>query len=529
MEGRSDVHHSVFLAQIFNARSDESLTHPREMMLRLLLFFTLSLMTTTAVAQQPAEGDSPELEVYPLAELLDPLKEDRLFSSADIGIQVVNVATGEEVYAYRADENFLPASVMKVVTAAAALRSLGPAYRFTTAVLRDEEAEIDAEGTLVGNLYIWGGGDPQLVVEQIWKMARELKLAGVNKVDGDLVFDSEYFDDEYLIAGWNKKVDITNGPAYFAPISALTVNYNTTAIVVAPGPEAGEPARVELETPVDLFTLENTVTTGRLGSRPWMTIERDVNWKTGEITFTMEGNIPMGEEPWRYYRAVADPKTHFMDVFEEMMAAHGITVTGRSRLARAPTDTVALVSWKSPSLQDLLNQMNKNSSNIIAEQVLKAMGAEVHGAPGTTEKGLQVISDYLTSLGIPAEETSLVNGSGLSRQLTLRPSHITAVLMDMYHDRQVGAEFLASLSVGGQDGTLRRRFNDDEQAGRVRGKTGSVNGVYCLAGFIDAGDGEVYAFSFLVNNFSRSSRPVRRLQNRFGESLLELPAPEDSP
>ena len=503
------------------------------MSLRLLLTFLLSLTTTSAIAQQPGDGaesgDAAELEFYPLAEILDPLKEDRLFSSADIGLQVVNVATGEEVYAHRADENFLPASVMKVVTAAAALNTLGPSYRFTTAILRDEETELNAEGTLAGDLYIWGGGDPQLVVEQVWKMARELRLAGVYKIDGDLVFDAEYFDDEYLIAGWNKKVDITNGPAYFAPISALTVNYNTTSIVVAPGPEVGEPARVELETPVDLFTLENTVSTGRLGSRPWMTIERDVNWKTGEITFTLEGNIPMEEAPWRYYRAVADPKTHFMDVFEEMLDAHDIEVEGRSRLAKAPTETVALVSWKSPSLQDLLNQMNKNSSNIIAEQVLKAMGAEVHGAPGTTEKGLRVISEYLSGLGISPEETSLVNGSGLSRQLTLKPSHITAVLMDMYHDRTVGSEFLASLSVGGQDGTLRRRFNDEEHTGRVRGKTGSVNGVYCLSGFIEAGDGEVYAFSFLVNNFSRSSRPVRRLQDRFGESLLELPSPDASP
>jgi D-alanyl-D-alanine carboxypeptidase/D-alanyl-D-alanine-endopeptidase (penicillin-binding protein 4) len=260
-----------------------------------------------------------------------------------------------------------------------------------------------------------------------------------------------------------------------------------------------------------------------------MTIEREVDWKSGEITFSLEGNIPLGEDPWRYYRAVADPKTHFMAVFEEMLDAHGIKVKGRSRLGKAPRDTVALVTWKSSSLQDLLNQMNKNSSNIIAEQVLKAMGAEVHGAPGTTEKGLMVISDHLASLGIPESETSLINGSGLSRQLTLRPSHITAVLLDMYHDRQVGSEFLASLSVGGQDGTLRRRFNDDEHMGRVRGKTGSVNGVYCLAGYIDAGDGKVYAFSFLVNNFSRSSRPVRRLQDRFGESILDFSQEEGTP
>lgn len=470
----------------------------------------------------PARAAEPEEPTFPLSAVLDPLQSDRLFRDAQIGIQVVNAATGEEVYAYAADEAYVPASVMKVITTAAALRTLGPAWSFTTAVLQEEDAEIDEDGALQGDLYIWGGGDPSLVVEDLWRIARDLRLAGVRSVQGDLVFDREYFDNEILIAGWNKKADITNGPAYFSPISALTVNYNTTCLVVAPGPEAGGPARVELETPTDLFTIVNNVTTGRVGSRPWMTIEREVDWRSGEIEFTLEGNIPLEELPWRYYRAVADPSLHFAAVFRAMLAAHDIDVSGSDRFARAPSGTTVLVSHRSQSLGALLALMNKNSSNIIAEQVLKAIGAEVHGVPGTTEKGLMVVRDYLSSLGIDPAEFNLLNGSGLSREQVMRPTQITAVLLDMYHDPLLAPEFLASLSVGGQDGTLRRRFSEEGQVGKVRGKTGSVNGVYCLAGFIQGGDGEVYAFAFLVNGFRRSSRPVRRLQDRFGEAIIEL-------
>ena len=485
-----------------------------------------------AGGDEPGGGDAAGVgdagaTLYPLSALLDPLQADRLFRETTIGLQVVNTRTGEEVYAYHADEALIPASVMKVVTAAVALRTLGPAWQFTTALLVNEDTELDAEGVLKGSLYVWGGGDPTLVVEDMWRMARDLRIAGINTIEGDLIFDGEYFDQDYLIAGWGKGADITNGPAYFAPIAALTVNYNTTCIVVAPGQEAGQPARVLLETPTELVELESEVVTGRPGSRPWMTIERDVDWAKGSVKVKLAGSIPITEvEPWRYYRTMPNPSLHFADTFRKMLEQQGIRVKGRNRLGKAPDrDVRVVVSHKSEPLQHLLAEMNKSSSNIIAESVLKAIGAEVRGVPGTTAKGVEVIQEYLTGLGIPASDYTILNGSGLSREQLVPPSLITAVLLDMKDDRRVGPEFLASLSVAGQDGTLRSRFPDEKYAGRVRGKTGSVNGVYCLAGFIQGGDGETYAFAFFVNDLERSSRTVRKLQDRFGVALLDLSPP----
>ena len=510
--------------------------------LRLILL--CGLLSLPAAAEQPTSSspDAAEqaelqaaaeeaIERFPLADVLDPLQADRLFRDARVGIQVVNTRSGEEVYAYGADEAFIPASVMKVVTAAVALKTLGPSWQFTTAMLTGEDAEIDEDGVLKADLHVWGGGDPTFVVEDMWRMARDLRLAGVNTVEGDLIFDGEYFDQDTLIAGWRKKDDLVNGPAYFSPVSALSVNYNTTCIVVAPGYEAGQPARVLLETPTELVEIESEVQTGRPGSRPWMTIEREVDWDKGTVKFIMAGNIPADEAaPWRYYRTMPDPALHYADVFRKMLEQQGVRIRGRNLLGKAPEDDMRLlVSHKSAPLQHLLTLMNKNSSNIIAESVLKAVGAETGGTPGTTDKGLAAVEGYLSGdLGIPREEYVLVNGSGLARGLQMRPSHVTAVLLDMNADEFVSAEFRASLAVGGQDGTLRRRFSDEAHVGRVRGKTGSVNGVYCLAGFIDGGDGEEYAFAFFVNDFKRSSRPVRRLQDRFGVALLDLPPPEEA-
>jgi len=166
--------------------------------------------------------------------------------------------------------------------------------------------------------------------------------------------------------------------------------------------------------------------------------------------------------------------------------------------------------------------MNKNSSNFVAEHVLKAVGAEVFGPPGTTEKGLRVIGEYLESLGADPDEFHLVNGSGLSRDIALRPSHINSVMIDMAGDRVLGPEFTASLAIGGIDGTLWTRFRGDGVEGRVRGKTGSLNHVHGLAAYVDGGDGELYAFTFLVNDIPTHGRAVRSLHTRFGQALLDL-------
>lgn len=448
---------------------------------------------------------------------LATLLEDRLFTTSDIGIQVVDVITGDEVWAFRADEAHVPASVTKVLTAATALRVLGPAWTFNTDVYGD--GDVDSDGVLDGDLYVRGGGDPTLVVEQVWKIIRDLQSAGVVEVDGDVVFDDTRFEAPGYLPGWNKAVDEANGPAYFAPLGALSLNYNAASLIVGPGAERGAPAQVDLETPASVIRVENSAVTGPARSRPWLKVERERD-PDGGVTFTVSGNVPLDSDNSRVYRAVGDPTLHFMAVFEHLLKERGITVTGKMRRGQTPDSARLLVRHASDPLGIVLARMNKRSSNIMAEQVLRATGMVASDGKGTTAAGLRAMQDYLDTLGIPRDQYNLVNGSGLSRDIRLHPSHVTAVLVDLWHDRRFGPEFQASLALGGVDGTLRRRFGA-ENAALVRGKTGSLNSVYCLAGYLHAGDGHVYAFSFLVNGFSGSSSKVRALQDRFVQTFLE--------
>lgn len=488
----------------------------------------LSVLLAGHLASAAPEPPPPEVQeqldraaAYPLHPAFESLLDDPLFSTADVALQVVNVRTGEEVYGWQPDRALVPASTMKVLTAATALRNLGPAWRFSTELLRD--GEINSEGVLEGDLYIRGNGDPTLVVEKAWKLIRDMQLQGIVEINGDVIFDDTHYAGGHLVPGWDKEVDIANGPAYFAPLGALSMNFNTVDLVIAPGASEGEPARVQLGTPSKIVKLENEIETVRAGRRPWIRIERELDPRGGGLTFKLEGRIAADDGVHRYFRSVGHPLVWTMSVFEDLLAREGIQITGKLKAGETPDEVESVVSLNSQPMSEILNHTLKYSSNLMAEQVLRAVGAEVFGAPGTTEKGLRAVRGYLESLGIPPDQVELVNGSGLSRQIRLRPSHLNAVLVDMYHDPLLAPEFLAALSVSGVDGTLRRRFDDDTEVARVRGKTGSLNGVYCLAAYAHAADGEVYAFSFLVNGHRRSG-PVRALHDAFGAALLAVDA-----
>ncbi len=450
--------------------------------------------------------------------LLAPLTDDRLFKDADVALQVVSLRTGEEVFGWQADQGMVPASTMKVITAAAALKTLGPSYRFTTRLLTDGELRTD--GVLDGNLYVQGGGDPSLVIEKLWKMVYDLRLQGVERIEGDVYFDDTRFDRNWATAGWTKARDLAEGPSYFAHTGALALNFDTIAIVVRPGESAGDPAVVVLETPAPgVVTVDNQLRTTENGHRR-VDLDREVTGRS--MVLTLKGRVPLRASAVRYYRTVPDPTAYFTAAFAAQLREQGITVSGAYLDGESPEDASELLTLKSPPLASILMDMNKYSSNFIAEQVLKTLGAEVSGAPGTTAGGIAVLEDYLASLGIPREEFKLINGSGLTRNARLRPTHLTAVMADMAGDPRVGHEFMASLAIGGRDGTLWARFTDEDEVDRVRGKTGTLDGVHCLAGIVEAADGEIYAFAYLVNELPGSIARARKVADQFCGTLCEL-------
>ncbi|MEM6927730.1 MAG: D-alanyl-D-alanine carboxypeptidase/D-alanyl-D-alanine-endopeptidase [Myxococcota bacterium] len=490
-------------------------------MLRSIVLL-ITLLAPASQAQEPLGGlgsTTPRnLPSDRLDTLLSEVTDSWLFDKARVGLQVVDIETGEEVFARGSDSLLNPASTMKVLTAATALKNLGPSYRFTTEAYVDEDVEVQPDGTLEGNLYIKGHGDPTFVVEDLWKMIRDLELTGVETITGNIIFDDSFHSGSVMLPGWDKKRDIERGPTYFSTLSALSLNMNTAVMVMGPGASVGAPGSIELETPtMGYVEVNNELETGRARSRRRITIEREL--EDNKTVFTVKGSFPIDRRRVPYRRTVGHPTKHFASAFQYMMRKSSIKVKGKYRMGVTPDTAELIVDIPSPPLVAVLMDMNKYSLNFKAEQVLRTVGQEVEGE-GTTQAGLRVVRRYLQSIGVPEKQAVLVNGSGLSRDAFLSPTVLTAVLVDMARDPQVGSEFTASLSIGGIDGTLYRRLRDEP--GRMRGKTGTLDGVHCLAGYLDADNGRRYAFAFLTNwkNRTRVSS-VRSVHDEFARQVFK--------
>jgi D-alanyl-D-alanine carboxypeptidase/D-alanyl-D-alanine-endopeptidase (penicillin-binding protein 4) len=445
-------------------------------------------------------------------DLLGPVMEAHALSRAEVGVQVVRVSDGEEVFARGADRAMLPASTMKVVTAAAALRALGPSYTFRTDVLTVGEVR---GGVLQGDLVLVGRGDPTMVHERLWKLLRDIRQDGIDRVDGDLIVDDSFFDGDPMIPGWDSRHDLETGPSYFPSIGAVALDFGGLTLVVRPGTEVGKAAVVELSTPQRGYVkLDNGVATGRAGSRARVEITRKV--LPGELVLEVRGTVPLDGSTRRYRRSVPEPTPYFLAVLREVLSEAGLVVEGEVRVGVVPPGAEVLRSLNSPPLTSVLMDTNKYSSNFMAETVLRALGAEARGE-GSNEAGLQEVVAYLKRAGVPEHDFRLVNGSGLSRDIRLSPSALTAVLIDMARDRVVGPEFVASLSIAGQDGTLGDRMRSS--GGLIRGKTGTLGGVHTVVGYVVAGDGELYACAFLANEIRGSLEPVKDVQD---ELLMQV-------
>lgn len=479
--------------------------------MRTSLALAFSVLVAPALANEPAPPAQELPGQITQAELVAALQQIPalpVFSKSVSAFEVVNAETGELIHAHGDDRLLLPASTMKLVTAAVALRTLGPAYRFPTWIKYD--GTLAADAVLDGNLYVVGQGDPTMVVERMWRMVADIRSHGVMEIKGDIIFDDSYTVDSVWVPGWNKAEDLEEGPTYFSALGALSLNYNIASIHVRPGAAVGDLAVASFDTPSEVIALDNQLTTGRKGSKYWAKVERSIDEKNTELaTYKVTGNIPLDQAPDTYYRTLVSPTGNYIGVFKDLAKAAGIKVKGKFRRGVAPASSVLLVKSESERLTEILTDMNKQSNNFMAEQVLRAVGAEKLGLPGTTEKGAQVMRDYLAEIGVPSDRYKMVNGSGLSREGVLTPSALDAVLVDMHKNRDLGPEFLTTLAVGGRDGTLYYRFRADGLQGRVRAKTGSLAGVFCLSGYVLAADDQTYAFSFFVNELEGGTTRAR--------------------
>lgn len=449
---------------------------------------------------------------------INSLLDNPDFSEAHIGISILSVETGEYFYKLNEAKNFIPASTQKLLTTAAALHYLGPDFRYVTQLFLD--GDLRENGEYIGNIYIRGSGDPTMSeyfvkepLKIIERWTARLDSLGVKSIRGNIIGDDDYFDDMPYAPGWAWDDFIY---PFSAQIGALSFYDNVVDLIIAQGDTVGKPAQVHIF-PESAFVkaisnVRTVASGGETEALPFKELASNMIY--------LFGTIPYDEDnPNRIYLPVTvdNPTMYFVNIFSESLSRNNIQHRGAlidvDDLSEKPSyyELVPACEYESPPTSEIIKIVNKRSHNFVAEALFKTIAKENLGE-GSFRDGADMALKFAEKAGISPENVTIVDGSGLSRLNLVSPYYQTALLAYM-RTSQYWEEFAASLATPGEEGTLEKRMVKTRAEKSVFAKTGSMNGVSNLAGYVLTSDGETLAVSIMMNNFSCPANAAKNLQD----------------
>ncbi|MGD9897932.1 MAG: D-alanyl-D-alanine carboxypeptidase/D-alanyl-D-alanine-endopeptidase [Calditrichaceae bacterium] len=443
---------------------------------------------------------------------IDYLLSAPAISDAQIGVYIESLENGKVVYHRNEHKLFIPASNIKLYTTAAALANLSTEYRFRTEFYTNG---LIRDGHLEGDLKIKGYGDPTIsgkfydkdifTVFRLW--ADSLKNIGIHYIDGDIVGDDSYFSDDFLGKGWNWDDESFR---YAAQTGALSLNDNCVDISVSPGDSVLHPVKISVVPDPEYVKIINRAETISLDSLSSLKIVR----KRAENIIVISGGLPMGGKEVKQSVTVEQTASYFLHAFSKILNEKKILYSGniKTQVPGVTDGHSLLFKYESPPLPEIINEINKNSNNFYAEQLLRVMGAEFR-KKGSAGMGIDFVNEWATSVGIDPDDILIYDGSGLSRLNLITPYATATLLRHMYHDKDFDL-FYNSLPVAGVDGTLKNRMKGTGAEGNARAKTGFVSHTRNLAGYINDSAGNPYLFVIMVNNYHVPTAYVNLLQDR---------------
>ena len=428
---------------------------------------------------------------------------------ASVSFCVADADNGIISVEYNSLKSLVPASVMKLITSAAALELLGPDYTFKTTL--GYSGSIKKSGKLTGNILIKGGGDPTLGSNNfpdynkdfVLNWGSEIRKQGISKIEGRVLTDDSYFDYLPVPQKWLLE-DVGN--YYGAGVYGLSVYDNTYEIHLKTTADSSKPVitgifpeecRSDIE---NLLIAYGTNEKGYVFSSPYITAA----W--------LAGSVPANKEDYMLKASVPDPPLLMAKILDKELRSDGIKIkhdpsTVRLQPDYTSTDFMPLVDIMSPPLSEIIEVLNHESINLYAEHLTKELGKRFKGI-GSTAAGIEVIKDFLKSAGIKTDGFNMEDGSGLSPSNSINSRTLVDLLIYMKKNGKHFPEFFASLPDAGTEGTLKTYFTDQIFASRLWAKSGSMTRVRSYAGYFTTVSGKNMAFSIIVNNFDGPSRNI---------------------
>jgi D-alanyl-D-alanine carboxypeptidase/D-alanyl-D-alanine-endopeptidase (penicillin-binding protein 4) len=409
---------------------------------------------------------------------------------------------------------------MKLLTTSAALEYLGQDFKYKTNI--EANGSVSSSGELEGDIIIRGSGDPNLsgrfyngnitAVPDSW--ARALRDRGIKKISGDIIADDTIFDRDYINPSWPKN---QLAEWYCAPSCGLSFNDNCVDITVCPEKKPGSVVTLLVEPDTSYININNTCIYTANKKEHGYSLER----KQGTNQIFIKGKFWIGASPQKNWVSVHNPALYLATVFRESLKRIGISVSGGVRLIKEgeiTDDNPDVIVQTVSTLEQTVIATNKQSQNFYAEQLLKTLGAQVKGR-GTSQAGIEVLYEFVDKLGFNRTECFVEDGSGLSRGNKLSPKFITTLLTYM-SKQPYGKVFFDSLPVAGYDGGMRKRVTASQYKDKIRAKTGFIANTSALSGYVNASDGDMLAFSILMNNF-KDLHAVQKIQDNICRVLAD--------
>lgn len=390
---------------------------------------------------------------------------------------------------------FNPASTMKLVTSNAALDILGPAFTWKTQVYATGTQNGDA---LNGDLVIKGSGDPKLVTEKFWQFLRQIRAAGIREIRGNLILDRTVFEDMSYDAS---RFDGDPLKPYNAGPDALLLNYKALAFHFLP--EASRRVvNVSVDPPLAAYSISAPVFSDG-PCTDWQAKLQPTLDKNG-TNFGGTFSAACGEKTWYLHPYQMTHAEYFGLVFRQLWTDVGGTFKGSIVDGVLPANARLLTEWQSPALPEVIRDINKYSNNVMARQLLLTLAADVLKIPASPERGARVIKTWLAGKGIEADQLVIENGSGLSRTERISAETMGRMLVAAFQS-PVMPELMSALPLVGFDGTMRKRLLKQTVAGQAHIKTGSLNDVRAVAGYVLAASGKRYAVVCIINHINAAS------------------------
>jgi D-alanyl-D-alanine carboxypeptidase/D-alanyl-D-alanine-endopeptidase (penicillin-binding protein 4) len=476
----------------------------------LVSLLGLSTLARTASTEPPPAASpgipSRALDLAQVEDAIAKLSADVQRWGGSVSVHVIDATTGSTLAALDEHRAMNPASNAKLVTAAAALRVLGAQHRFFTGLY----GRID--GDVVEELVLRGDGDPSLRSADLWAMAGELRANGVKHVRTILV-DQSLFDAEFVPPAFEQQPG--EWAAFRAPVAAVSLNENTVLFSVLASTD-GHDAHVDVDPP-GFVDLTGSITTTKSGDAEHVAVGLEP--RGARLMARLTGSIPEHARVVRLARRVDDPRLLAGYALRQVLKQVGVEAPRAVKLGGADQKQL-LVAHRSESLGDLLSALGKESDNFYAEMIFKAIGARAKGRPASAASAAEAVKRALDDLGVTEPGIVVKNGSGLFDANRTTAAATTRLLRGMLRDPTAGPEYVAQLSVGGADGTLRHRFREWEAARCIRAKTGTLDAVAALSGYVLAPPGRSpVVFSVLVNGISGKVTAARASMDRVVEAL----------